>query len=201
MFFPKEMARNLARRLDLSEAVRHSCMDHHVRGLHYLCLQRRPDLTIKLYVTDPYQISHDHNGFLLNPHDHRYSFHSFVLNGDMENVTFHEDCPDGKNGQWDRMQWHAEAKTFSLVHPTFLRVESVKRYGVGDGYFLEPHELHTIRVNKHRHTALLLFQYADTNADKPGRLYFPRDDWAECVKPRPMTCEQGAELLKLAGLR
>lgn len=199
MFFPKELAGNLARHLDVEEALKHSTINHHVPGMHYLCLQRRENLTIKLYVFD-HNLEHDANGFVVNPHDHRYRFHSFVLKGSMSNIKFFESDELAPSYQWDAMAWDADAKKMDRSHRTNIRTSSIDRYEEGAGYFLDTHELHTIRVHEVG-TALLLFQYTDVVVDRPGRLFVPYDEKPECLPTSPMSEEAAELLLRQAGLR
>lgn len=72
-------------RYNMDDVVANSFRDFHARGLDYICLERSPERTLKLYFLDG-DVSKVPE--VVNPHDHRYDFTTTVLAGAMVNHTF-----------------------------------------------------------------------------------------------------------------
>ncbi|KAF0974994.1 hypothetical protein FDP41_005747 [Naegleria fowleri] len=122
--YVKRMLENLS-----PKALReHSVKDYHVKGVHYLCLERSEAITTKVYVLNPQLLRmHGDHGFrmmnekeqqrrhesmdrnLANPHNHRYHFKTTVLAGEMVNKVFQErDIPEKEEAfQLNYHQWHS----------------------------------------------------------------------------------------------
>lgn len=170
--------RALARSLDLDAAIPLSATNFHALGLHYVNLFRSDRYTAKLYFALPGEIVHNADGNVVNPHTHGYAFRQTVIRGAVENVVMTVDEPDGpdlwhfadyfspfKTGGDARLDWH------DLPIP--MR-ETVTRYGPGEGYFMDTHHVHTIRIPAGvGPTILFSEQYADEGAD--STTFFARE--------------------------
>ena len=66
----------------LEDAKAYSFKNFHVKGLHYVCLSRSEDYTLKYYFYE------GEVGDIVSPHDHRYPFRTEVVAGAMYNKTF-----------------------------------------------------------------------------------------------------------------
>jgi hypothetical protein len=76
----------------IEQVVENSFKDFHAKGLDYICLERSPEFTRKLYLLDgPVSGSPE----VVNPHDHRYRFRTTVRGGVLINHTF-TPSPDGE---------------------------------------------------------------------------------------------------------
>lgn len=156
----RSLVRHLLRQVDVAEAAQHSVLDHHVPGLDYLCLQRSPGLTVKVYLTDPARLRPQCSGYLVHPHDHRYAFDTTVLAGLVRHTTF---------TQWSVERGGAGCYAYSPAQHAFLPAEQRYEltafgsvtYGAGESYHVAVPTVHTIAVPRTAPTCLLLLQYAD----------------------------------------
>lgn len=156
------MMRNLVESQDADDAARESFDDFHAHGLSYINLLRTQKLTAKLYIADPARVQHNADGYLVNPHDHAYRFHTFVVAGWMRNVTFAttDDPADEPYSLFRYRSVLRGAASFEYEGRTRLRrkSETLRR---GDWYYLTENEIHTIQVAPHEPTILFLLQYVD----------------------------------------
>lgn len=146
--------------IDVEKAVANSYRDFHVKGFDYICLERAPELTKKLYFFDG-DVSKLPE--VVSPHDHRYHFVTEVLAGASENVWFEE----GAAGKcYNRFRYDTPlngGKGFVFDGVSHLREKERKRYSAQDEeswYEMRAEELHTIRMVENE-TVLLLTQYED----------------------------------------
>lgn len=161
--------------LDLDHILANSFRDFHVKGFDYLCLQRSPVETVKVYFFDG-DVAQAPEAVI--PHDHRYAFWTDCLAGSVTNHEFVElfgkryrdegqayerfeylTPLNGGNGfTWDREAW-------------LFRTASLN-YGPGAGYSMCHDRLHTITVQPD--TVLRLIQFADVvPADLPTHAFRP----------------------------
>lgn len=167
-----QIFRQMLKELDFNMALNCSTWNHHVAGLNYLCLHRSPRLTVKLYLIENPQ--NPNNGFLVNPHSHRYAFWTMALHGRLGHIRFVEPKP-GK-------PWHRTVMDEYGYHPD-SRTMQERRRGVSLAYapehiptlaeyFVEPHEVHTLKmITDGRPLLLGLVQFADTQ--ETSSLYLP----------------------------
>lgn len=158
----------LLAQMDLEAMREHSQMNHHVNGMHYLCLSRTDKFTIKLYLMD--KPANPNSLFLVNPHSHRYAFASMVLAGELNHMRFFERPQDGTY-TWDKYQFDCETRRQRWVAAVELDA-TVDRCQVGAQYFVEPNEIHTLVVHQGAPLMLGLMQFADTQDD--SALYVPQ---------------------------
>lgn len=151
---------NLARNADFETLAQSSIRDYYVKGFDYVCLHRSPDLTVKLYFFDG-DVSNISE--VVNPHDHRYDFDTYVLAGGFTDFTFAEH-PDGKVFQrfgyrtpllgGDGFTWDSEVT---------LRATRDHTTYAGGTISHRAEDFHTIRIDQ-PDTVLCLLQFAD----RPG---------------------------------
>lgn len=67
--------------IPMDYVIANSFKDYHVKGFDYICLQRSPRETVKLYFFDG-DVSKMPE--VVNPHDHRYDFDTVCLSGAVE---------------------------------------------------------------------------------------------------------------------
>lgn len=161
------MVRQLAAQGCRREMAARSFRAFHAPRMDYLNLYRTPELTIKLYDIQGAP------GFLVQPHTHRHPFQTWVLSGQMWNISFRED--DGSDaragemdcGLWTRLQYRTPLRgQLASAQAT----GNVRLFGTGGPvllpgghYFLDDETAHTICVPAD--SVLLLFQYRDVPKD------------------------------------
>lgn len=159
-------------RIDVRKMAQHSVLNHHANGMHYLCLHRSDDLTVKIYFME--ETANPNSDFLVHPHSHRYAFETTVLVGVVEHVLF--DPAWGK--AWQEFEYRMEHKTLNKVRDLGLTAARRAIYDEGDTYFVKPDEVHTLRMlNLPEPVVLGLTQYQDERAF--SELYLP----AGCDEP------------------
>lgn len=147
--------------IDIDECLTHSYKDFHAKGLDYVCLKRTPELTVKAYFFEGLD---QKPGEVINPHDHRYPFVTQCYSGTIRNKWYHDavdkfDCTTGyQEWEWrtplnggDGFTWKSVRWLEELRHQDFR---------VGQGYWMEHDELHTIQVMRPE-TCIVLFQFGD----------------------------------------
>jgi len=142
---------------NIEEIAANSFRDFHCKGLDYVCLLRRPQLTLKAYFFEG-DVSRAPEAVV--PHDHRYDFYTTVLCGSVMNREFRESSvgevyqrfsyETPLNGG-DGFAWECETRLQHLGTKTFVP---------STGYFSEAAGLHTISIADPL-TVLLLAQFED----------------------------------------
>lgn len=162
----------LPARLDIDHVVEHSFKDLHVKGFHYLCLQRSATETVKLYFFDG-----DVNKLpeVVAPHDHRYDFETYVAAGAVENVTFRrtDDLTKGQMFNWFEYRTPLNGGDgFTFAGEECLYEAHRARFTNGESYYLQADDLHTIRIAGND-TVLMLVQFEDIYPiEKPSSAFF-----------------------------
>lgn len=164
----RNMFQILLAQMDLEAMRQHSQMNHHVNGLHYLCLSRTEKLTVKLYLMD--KPANPNSTFLVHPHSHRYSFATMVLAGGVDHLRFSE-YPDDGYYPWDKYAFDCETRRQRKVG-TFGLAATVDRCEVGAQYFVNTDEIHTLVVHHGGPLLLGLVQFADT--EDHSAIYLPK---------------------------
>lgn len=163
--FQLEQVSNLLDQIDPEQVVRNSFRDYHAKGLDYVCLHRSDGLTIKAYFLNvPVGVN------VVNPHDHAYNFHTFVLKGKLKNLIYTHNSGPIVN-QWKYLPptpW-VDHK-FKFEKPVKLGVAQDHEYCVGTGYYMTREEIHTIQALA-PDTVMLLFQYKTPDEKKRGGTY------------------------------
>ena len=153
--------------------VANSYKDFHTKGFDYICLYRRPELTLKVYFFngDVRKLPE-----VVNPHDHRYTFMTEPLAGCVENVDF-TFSPTGK--VYNRFEYRTPlngGNGFTWKEEMRLKEYARQAYRPGQQYLLHGHQLHTIRIVEEG-TILLLLQGPDTMPlDQPTYTYTPGNE-------------------------
>ena len=191
-----DLVRRKLLNLDMNESIKHSVMDHHVPGLHYLNIERSDKFTLKLYLLDG--AKNNQSGFLIHPHSHRYNFNTVVLAGRVKNVifqeaglpAFHDDLP------MVRMKYSPEkGLEEDAGKPLLLRRDMSSAdagvFGPGQTYFLFANQIHTLEVMPGK-TLLCLSQFEDVRDH--SRLYLPPRHKLKPVTSRPATMPELQDL-------
>lgn len=174
---PSFLVNNLAISLDYDEAIKHSYKNYHNVGLNYINLFRDERITIKLYLLDPAEITPNSDGFLVNPHNHRYNFSTTVLFGSIYNVSFREDRLNPLNNYnphvYHRFDYQGYQENSSFVHYGKVELEpyNYSIYYPGESYHIDTHAVHSLELTEEK-TGLLLIQYRDTILN--GTKYYGR---------------------------
>lgn len=141
---------------DLDEVLANSYRDFHAKGLDYVCLRRSPVETLKIYFLDG-DVSKLPE--VVNPHDHRYPFRTWVVAGRGQNVWYDE----GGDKIFNRFRWRTPllgGGGFEWDSEVGLRERGRVTYDAGDQYFMTHDAIHTIRMLENE-TILFLVQYED----------------------------------------
>ncbi|WP_316194415.1 hypothetical protein [Bradyrhizobium sp. SZCCHNRI3052] len=163
----------LPKRIDVDQIVEHSFKDYHVKGFDYLCLQRSPEETVKLYFFDG-DISKLPE--VVAPHNHRYDFETYVAAGLSENIWFTRSAmrPEHQGTVFNWFEYRTPLNGgdgFTFAGEEELFEAKRGRFGVGDSYFMHAEDLHTIRIVQNE-TLLMLVQFEDiVPLDKPTWTY------------------------------
>jgi hypothetical protein len=152
---------------NMEEIIANSFKDYHTKGFDYLCVRRTPTETLKLYFFDG-DVSKLPE--VVNPHDHRYGFDSYVLAGATENIWFKE----GGGKLYNRFAYMTKlngGNGFTEAGTVKLRTLARGKYTKGNGYAMRADELHTIRIVENE-SVLMLRQYEDVvPLDQPTMTY------------------------------
>lgn len=150
--------RKLLQQLDPEEAAKHSYINYHAKGLHYLCLHRHFDLTEKLYWIDKgvdYTLDHE----LVGPHNHSYDFVTTLLRGAVVNYRFQE-VEGHTHCRFDYRSPRNGGDGFRKGERVGLVPWSIETYvNPGETYTINSDEIHTIGVLSN--TLLHIHQYRD----------------------------------------
>ena len=73
--------------------INNSFKNFHAKGLDYVCIKRSPSYTLKVYLMDGDASKLPE---VVNPHDHRYSFKTTVLAGEMVDYRFDQSEDEGE---------------------------------------------------------------------------------------------------------
>lgn len=171
---------NLPERINLDEVLANSYRDFHVKGFDYICLQRSPRETWKLYF---FEGDVEKAPEVVHPHDHRYCFSTDVMSGSVENVLYEESSPQLSFGAkpFNRFEWRTPLNPgpsgFTFAGETYLK-EKVRNCYSKQGpscYWLTHDAIHTIRIAAPE-TVILLRQYEDkVPMDVPTSTYSQGD--------------------------
>ncbi|WP_099021252.1 hypothetical protein [Mycolicibacterium palauense] len=181
--------------------------DFHAKGLDYLCLYRSPGYTVKVYLF-PDGMENQEYGEVVNPHDHRYDFHTRCLSGVIENQWYRiPPCWDGESegdecGQmynvfaWDTPLLGGDG--FRYMDRVPLQRNEVRQFPKGQTYYMSAEEYHTIRVVEPE-TAILLVQYEDVIPVGLPTLTFTQSDKAPSIDGlySGFTADQALDKLQL----
>ncbi|MBV6360457.1 hypothetical protein R2325_16520 [Mycobacteroides chelonae] len=148
--------------LDMESVLENSYKDFHAKGLDYICLHRSPELTIKAYF---FEGDAQDASEVVNPHDHRYNFHTTCLSGKIRNKWYQEPLPfDVPTEEFNVFAWHTPLNGGAGFADEQSRVRLAQYKHVdalpGKSYSMLAHELHTIQVMK-KDTVILLTQFED----------------------------------------
>jgi hypothetical protein len=148
----------LPRRVDIDAIVENSFKDFHQKGFDYLCLQRSPVETVKLYFFDA-DVSKMPE--VVAPHDHRYDFESYVAAGASENVWFKRSMTEGEIYNWFEYRTPLNGGDgFTFAGEEQLVEAKRSRFERGESYHMHAEDLHTIRMAQNE-TVLMLVQFED----------------------------------------
>jgi hypothetical protein len=157
----------------LQDILTNSYKDFHAKGLHYLCLQRSPRITLKAYFFEGTVSSAPE---IVIPHNHRYNFLTQVLAGELLDKEYREiEEPDigmalRTAQKWDYMTPLNGGKGFKWLKETNLWWAAERTIKKGSQLFSPYNKIHTIAVKPD--TVLLLTQFQDElPIDKPSSAY------------------------------
>lgn len=158
----------LPHRIDIENVIANSFKDFHTKGFDYLCVKRSPTETLKLYFFDGDVTKLPE---VVNPHDHRYDFDTWILAGAAENVWFGEQ-PNGR--VYQRFDYRTPLNGgdgFTHAGEIRLRETARVRRQTGGHYWMGAKELHTIRIVENE-TVLMLRQFEDmVPLDRPTQTF------------------------------
>lgn len=160
------MLRNLLTQIRPEVAQKSSYLNYHAVGMDYLNLYRDPAMTVKLYMIRPKDLQTCGTAdYLVNPHDHSYNFHTYVVAGEVFNINFSEGGARIGDFVFPGTRFHAfryEAgeRRFESAGDTTLAGDR-RWYGPGQDYYLPHNVVHTIAVPRRAETCLMLIQYTN----------------------------------------
>jgi hypothetical protein len=155
---PREMVRVCGMNCSIEDMLAHSYRDFHVKGFDYICLKRSQEETIKLYI---FEDEVANSGEVVNPHDHRYDFHTDVLAGCLVNKTYVPDCGGVPYRRFNYATPLNGGNGFSLAGMTALSQVSEWAFARGERCYMLAEQIHTIQVLPG--TVLKLTQGPDRN--------------------------------------
>jgi hypothetical protein len=139
----REMVRVAGLDCSIEDMIAHSFRDFHVKGFDYICLKRSAEETVKLYV---FEDDIANAGEVVNPHDHRYDFHTDVLAGELINQLY---VPAHCGIPYRRFNYATPlngGSGFDLAGMTALVDDSALGYWPGERCYMLAEQIHTIRV-------------------------------------------------------
>lgn len=175
----QRMFDNLLCSINWEEAAQHSYRNFHAAGLHYLNLLRTPRLTVKLYTFE--NVKHNSHGYLVWPHNHAYNFCHRTLAGVITNHNF-DLAPEGHGGvNWDLYQFETPLNGgdgLTKLLPCGLTELQSQELAVGQSYYLDREQIHTLSINTPEYAAALLLQFHDIK--KVTAMFAPQDEDPNC---------------------
>lgn len=127
----------------VEDMLANSFRDFHVKGFDYICLKRSAEETIKLYFfADEVARSSE----VVNPHDHRYDFHTDVLAGELVNFVYVPAVDGTPHRRFNYVTPLNGGAGFSLAGMTSLREMSAVSYSPAERCYMLAEQIHTIRV-------------------------------------------------------
>jgi hypothetical protein len=165
--------------MHIEELVKHSYMNFHAKGLHYLCLQRSPLATVKAYFFTHEAASSPE---VVIPHNHRYDFVTQVLSGELHDFIYWEvEAGTDKAVIYNKFDFYTPlngGEGFVWQRPVCLRKAMYNNGTVlvrkGETLFRKASQIHTIKADQG--TVLLLTQLADKKIiTVPSQAYNPAD--------------------------
>lgn len=145
----------------LDDVIANSYKNFHAKGLHYVCLERSPVVTLKAYFFEGDAVDLPE---VVVPHNHRYNFTTEVLAGELTDIEYTivpvDMCETEEVAQqWNYLTPLNGGNGFTWVGETGLVREEDISLEAG-GLLLSLHDkIHTIRVKPG--TVLLLSQMQD----------------------------------------
>lgn len=134
-----------------------SYKDFHVKGFDYICLGRSDELTVKIYFFNG-DVSKAPE--VVNPHDHRYRFTTFVLAGSIIDYRYSKDSAGDVYQAFDYMTPLNGGDGFTYRgDERLLRIQNTpltKGAVLSTGH----KDLHTIRILEEG-SVIMLMQHAD----------------------------------------
>lgn len=145
------------------EVLRDSIKDFHTPNFNYICLQRTPGLTIRLYILKPNTRSVLGE---INIHNHLYDTQLYVLRGVLTNTTYVIDEAAGEpmHAHLLRSALHPENVEREIkleyigVRP--LAVSNIQLLGAGDTYLMPHTDIHSVWSAPTMYLAYLLVEHA-----------------------------------------
>ena len=158
---------------NLEEIAKNSYKNFHAKGLHYICLSRNPNATVKAYF---FEGDVSKSPEVVVPHDHRYDFITEVLAGELTDKHYKE-VPQKNLGlglravqRWDYHTPLNGGKGFQWASESFLWWFGERVLTKGQSLYSPAKKIHTIKVKPD--TVLLLTQLRDiVPVDEPTRAF------------------------------
>lgn len=145
----------------IEDIQRNSFRNFHAKGLDYLCLQRSPDLTRKVYFFEGNLSALPE---IVMPHDHRYNFQTVVLSGCVSNRLFMPtEATDPAGKAYERFDYITPLNGgdgFTWLKTDHLIQFSEKTYHRDRSYGSAASDIHTLQIRSDQ-TVIMLDQYAD----------------------------------------
>ena len=153
---------------ELDMVLANSYKDFHAKGLDYICTWRYGNgIRTKYYFFDG-----DHTKLpeVVNPHNHRYDFHSWVLAGDVVDHRYNRVRTGGD--MYNTFNWYTPLNGGSgFTWSGTDRLSLSKSRRIEKGLMSSHSHIHTIQI-KADQTVLALTQYPDAlPLDEPTQLY------------------------------
>lgn len=178
--------------LDIDHVVDNSYKNFHVKNIDYICLNRTPEDTVKLYF---FEDAAAETPEVVNPHWHRYDFWTTAITGGVENIRYRQsteqDIDDGNYDVYNVFDYRTpllggNGFTFSTGDSLTIRDRfDSTRWDNSDSYFMRFDEIHTINILKPE-TCLMLHQYRDMVPD-----YIPTQTYSKMNDPDPTIADDG----------
>jgi hypothetical protein len=158
----------------LETIAANSYRNFHAKGLDYVCLNRSPKVTQKIYFFD---CDLEQVPEVVIPHDHRYDFVTTCISGGVTNKKYSIGIWRDTNAQgYEKFSYRTPLNGgdgFAWEDTVFLSDIGSKRYHPGENY-VSPHwDIHTIQITAPQ-TCLYLVQMEDrVPLDEPTHAYRP----------------------------
>lgn len=148
-------------RVEIEDVLANSYKDFHAKGLDYICLQRKPFLTVKAYFFEDQVVDLPE---VVHPHDHRYDFTTEVLSGRVINHVY-STTPSisarSPSFPYYRYDWDTPLNGgtgFSGGEFELLWQTVSNEYWPQRSYRMDYNQLHTIQILEPQ-TCIMVFQY------------------------------------------
>ena len=146
------------------QILENSYRNYHGEGINYICLDRNPRFTLKLYFLPP-------SSEIVNPHDHRYSFSTMLLSGSVRELFYQVSPWDEEHFSWKEhpcYEWFWQTRSYRMItRRMWLKQDASREFSFGEWLLTSKAAVHTLHVRE----PSIILQYARPSEKETSRVF------------------------------